>query len=323
MTNHTNEIKNNEIIYDIITAVLGFIGVFGTLLNLFVIIVIIKDSSKKLWIPINITVLSLASGEFLVGLFGDPFTFTSAYNRGWYWSYDTCIWYAWFMSTLGLSSIGHLTVMATERWFMIVKPMYLLTIKSSWILAVCVWIYAFCLSLPPLVGWGKYGFEAANLSCSVLWEINDPSTHNDTYIAFLFLFGFIVPVVIIITAYIGIISRLKKSKKLHAKAVGKRERKVTIMVAVMITAFMVAWTPYAMFALAAQYFSFKLTGLVSTIPSILAKSSICYNPIIYAGLNPQFHKALKEMFRTRDTIQITMPQKKRKFSNLQTNTTRV
>ncbi|XP_053593410.1 blue-sensitive opsin [Microplitis demolitor] len=323
MTDYTNEIDNNNIFYVIITVVLGFIGVFGTLFNLFVIIIIIKDSSKKLRIPINITVLSLVTGEFLVGLLGDPFAFASAYHHGWYWSYDTCIWYAWFMSTLGLSSIGHLTVMAIERWLMIIKPMYLLSIKASWILAVSVWIYAFCLSLPPLVGWGKYGFEAANLSCSVLWEINDPSNHNDTYIAFLFFFGFIVPVVIIITAYIGIIRRLKKSENFRAKSVGKRERRVTIMVALMITGFMVAWTPYAMFALAAQYFSFKLTGLVSVIPSVLAKSSICYNPIIYVGLNPQFHKALRDIFRTRGIRKVTMPKNKKEFSNIRSNITRV
>lgn len=59
MTDYTNEIDNNNIFYVIITVVLGFIGVFGTLFNLFVIIIIIKDSSKKLRIPINITVLSL------------------------------------------------------------------------------------------------------------------------------------------------------------------------------------------------------------------------------------------------------------------------
>lgn len=46
--------------------------------------------------------------------------------------------------------------------------------------------------------------------------------------------------------------------KFLAKSVGKRERRVTIMVALMITGFMVAWTPYAMFALAAQYFSVSL-----------------------------------------------------------------
>lgn len=32
------------------------------------------------------------------------------------------------------------------------------------------------------------------------------------------------------------------------------------------------------------------------VPAILAKSSICYNPIIYAGLNKQFLSSMKNMF---------------------------
>lgn len=35
------------------------------------------------------------------------------------------------------------------------------------------------------------------------------------------------------------------------------------------------------------------------VPAILAKSSICYNPIIYAGLNTQFLKSVKSVFRIR------------------------
>lgn len=37
------------------------------------------------------------------------------------------------------------------------------------------------------------------------------------------------------------------------------------------------------------------------VPAILAKSSICYNPIIYAGLNKQFLLSLKTMFGIQDS----------------------
>ena len=36
------------------------------------------------------------------------------------------------------------------------------------------------------------------------------------------------------------------------------------------------------------------------MPAILAKSSICYNPIIYAGLNTQFVRSLKNLFGIQD-----------------------
>lgn len=91
--------------------------------------------------------------------------------------------------------------------------------RLALILASCVWIYACALTLPPLFGWGSYGPEAANISCSVSWEVHDPSTHSDTYIAFLFLFGLILPVIIIIASYIHIIFTLKKVKKRSGKII--------------------------------------------------------------------------------------------------------
>ncbi|CAK9833716.1 Visual pigment-like receptor peropsin [Anthophora retusa] len=71
------------------------------------------------------------------------------------------------------------------------------------------------------------------------------------------------------------------------------------MVALMITAFLLAWSPYAALALTAQYFDAKLSASVAVLPALLAKSSICYNPIIYAGLNSQFPRSLKKIFNMR------------------------
>lgn len=62
----------------------------------------------------------------------------------------------------------------------------------------------------------------------------------------------------------------------NAGARGRREGKVTKMVALMITAFMFAWSPYAALALAAQYFDVSTTDarlLLSRISSRLSRST--------------------------------------------------
>lgn len=202
------------------------------------------------------------------------------------------------MSTLGFASIGNLTVMAVERWLLVARPMQALSIRHAVILASFVWIYALSLSLPPLFGWGSYGPEAGNVSCSVSWEVHDPVTNSDTYIGFLFVLGLIVPVFTIVSSYAAIVLTLKKVRK-RAGASGRREAKITKMVALMITAFLLAWSPYAALAIAAQYFNAKPSATVAVLPALLAKSSICYNPIIYAGLNNQFSRFLKKIFDAR------------------------
>ncbi|KAF7405478.1 hypothetical protein HZH66_004384 [Vespula vulgaris] len=203
------------------------------------------------------------------------------------------------MSTLGFASIGNLTVMAVERWLLITRPMKALSIRHAMFLAFAVWMYALSLSLPPLFGWGSYGPEAGNVSCSVSWEIHDSATNSDSYIGFLFALGLVLPVIIIVTSYFAIVTTTIRVKK-KAGARGRREAKVTRMVALMISAFLIAWSPYAALALAAQYFNAKPSPSVAVLPALLAKSSICYNPIIYAGLNAQFPRSLKKILGIRD-----------------------
>ncbi|XP_076238187.1 pinopsin isoform X2 [Calliopsis andreniformis] len=276
---------------------LGFIGFFGFTMNLLVAIVIVKDA-QTLWTPVNVILVNLVVGDFLVAAFGNPVAMVSAITGGWYWGYKVCLWYAWFMSTLGFASIGNLTVMAVERWLLVARPMRALSIRHAVILGFFVWVYALCLSLPPLFGWGSYGPEAGNVSCSVNWEVHDPVTKSESYIGFLFIMGLVIPVIVISTSYGAIILTLRKVRK-RAGARGRREGKVTKMVALMITAFLLAWSPYAALALAAQYFDAQPSPSVAVLPALLAKSSICYNPIIYAALNSQFPRSLKKIFDIR------------------------
>lgn len=56
---------------------------------------------------------------------------------------------------------------------------------------------------------------------------------------------------------------------------------------------MFGWSPYATFALIKQYGNKDLISpAMGVIPSIFAKTTICYNPIIYVGLNTQFRQAI-------------------------------
>lgn len=68
------------------------------------------------------------------------------------------------------------------------------------------------------------------------------------------------------------------------------------MVAVMVVAFMTAWTPYAVFALVEQFGPPDLISpALAVLPALIAKSSICYNPIIYVGMNTQYRAAFKRV----------------------------
>lgn len=141
------------------------------------------------------------------------------------------------------------------------------------------------------------------------WE---SQTFNATsYIVFLFIFGLIVPVIVIVPSYVKIILTMRENS-LRMGRLNKVEGRVTIMIFIMIlgeninlklqpflmfliiqleihySAFLLAWTPYAIFALIEQFGDPELiTPALAVLPALLAKSSICYNPMIYVGMNSQ------------------------------------
>ncbi|EAT43163.2 AAEL005373-PA [Aedes aegypti] len=272
---------------------LFFIGFFGFFLNLFVIALMCKD--VQLWTPINIILFNLVCSDFSVSIIGNPFTLTSAISRHWIFGRTVCIAYGFFMSLLGITSITTLTVLSYERFCLISHPFSSrsLSRRGAVFAILFIWSYSFALTSPPLFGWGAYVNEAANISCSVNWE--SQTLNATSYIIFLFVFGLVVPLVVIVYSYTNIVVNMKRNAA-RVGRINRAEKRVTRMVFVMVLAFMIAWTPYAVFALIEQ---FGPTDIISpalgVLPALIAKSSICYNPIIYVGMNTQFRAAFNRV----------------------------
>uniref|UniRef100_A0A182P747 G-protein coupled receptors family 1 profile domain-containing protein n=1 Tax=Anopheles epiroticus TaxID=199890 RepID=A0A182P747_9DIPT len=279
--------------YNASAITLFFIGFFGFFLNLFVIALMCKD--MQLWTPMNIILFNLVCSDFSVSIIGNPLTLTSAISHRWIFGRTLCVAYGFFMSLLGITSITTLTVLSYERYCLISRPFSSrnLTRRGAFLAIFFIWGYSFALTSPPLFGWGAYVQEAANISCSVNWE--SQTKNATTYIIFLFVFGLVVPLIVIVYSYTNIIVNMRKNSA-RVGRINRAEQRVTSMVAVMIVAFMVAWTPYAIFALIEQFGPPDLIGPgLAVLPALVAKSSICYNPIIYVGMNTQFRAAFSRV----------------------------
>ena len=108
----------------------------------------------------------------------------------------------------GITSITTLTVLAYERFCLVCRPLSQRQghNRNSYILVLLIWTYSFLLTTPPIFGWGQYVVEVPNISCSVNWDSHDATS----YIVFLFIFGLIVPLAIILYSYINIVRTLKQ-----------------------------------------------------------------------------------------------------------------
>nr|BAQ54695.1 opsin, pteropsin type [Sympetrum frequens] len=273
------------------------IGLVGFVSNLLVMVLMCKN--KQLWTPLNVILFNLVCSDFSVSILGNPMTLTAALFRRWIFGRTMCVIYGFFMSLLGIASITTLMVLSFERYVMISKPFQVrrLSQKGAVALIGVIWVYALLLTTPPLFGWGDYVHESANISCSVNWESKTISA--TTYVIFLFAMGLVVPVFVICFSYLNIIWTMKKNAVAMGR-VTKAECRVTVMVFVMIVAFLVAWTPYSVLALLVAFGDATLISPgVAVVPALMAKSSICYNPVIYVGLNTQFRSAWHKLLGVR------------------------
>ncbi|KAJ8412771.1 hypothetical protein AAFF_G00117220 [Aldrovandia affinis] len=118
------------------------------------------------------------------------------------------------------------------------------------------------------------------------------STFYKSYIISILVCCFVVPVLVVIFSYVSIIKMVKTSNAMIANGYltnrqRKMERDVTWVSAVICTAFILAWSPYATASMWSTW-GFQVPTTTSVITRLFAKSASFYNPLIYIGMSSKF-----------------------------------
>ncbi|XP_050049470.1 probable G-protein coupled receptor No9 [Dermacentor andersoni] len=134
--------------------VLGFINVLVIFGNLLVMVAVL--ASTKLRTVTNYFVVSLAVADLSVGLVVLPYSIALEVLEVWLFGHTWCqIWLAvdvWLCT----SSILNLCAISVDRYLAITRPVRYRSLMSSRrakLLIVAVWVIAFVICFPPLVGW--------------------------------------------------------------------------------------------------------------------------------------------------------------------------
>ena len=208
---------------------------------------------------------------------------------------------------LGMGVVYFLMTLSVQRCLILYYPTYFCIHghKTACVLIGFVWIIAAIFATLPLVGFGFYLPEQSGLSCGPCFE------HENcfAYGKFLLVFGFLVPLGIMVFSGFNIVLKLKEvkinlfstlSKVLsfqfqHTKiqetlnqdnmAVTNREKRVTQMILLMIVAFLTAWSPYALLCI------LRLSGhsypdYAVCIAMMAAKMGAWMDTTVFILLNP-------------------------------------
>ncbi|XP_069771586.1 opsin 6, group member b [Narcine bancroftii] len=271
-------------------------------------IVIFTMSKQRLTLePQDYFTLNLAVSDASISIFG--------YSRGIIEIFNvlqddgiliTTIWTCEVDGSLtllfGLSSINTLTAISIIRYIKGCKPHQAHRVdKCNVVLTLSVvWLTALFWSITPLLGWGSYT-DGMYGTCEINWIQATYSMAYKCYIIGIFLCCFFLPVSIMIFSYVSIIKMVRYSHKCakrgeistHQRQV---EREITWVSCVICTAFILAWSPYAVISMWSAC-GYSAPAITSILASLIAKSASFYNPIVYFGMSPRFRKEVWALFQ--------------------------
>ncbi|XP_077585773.1 opsin 6, group member a [Stigmatopora nigra] len=287
--------EHGETIIGIYLLILGWLSWFGNSLVLFVLY-----RQRGSLQPTDFLTLNLAISDASISVFGYSRGILEIFNIfrddgfliSWIW---TCQVDGFFTLLFGLASINTLTVISVTRYIKGCHPNkgYCISMNTIAISLICIWTGAAFWSTAPLLGWGSYTDRGYG-TCEVDWSKANYSTIHKSYIVSILIFCFFIPVMIMLSSYVSIINTVKSTNAMSAEGYltsrqRKVERDVTRISIVICTAFIMAWSPYAVVSMWSAW-GFHVPSTTSIVTRLFAKSASFYNPLIYFGMSSKFRK---------------------------------
>ncbi|XP_022067904.1 opsin-1, short-wave-sensitive 1 [Acanthochromis polyacanthus] len=279
-------------------AFMGFVFFVGTPLNFVVLLAVAKY--KKLRVPLNYILVNVSFAGFIFVTFSVSQVFFASLKGYYFFGYTLCALEAAVGSIAGLVTGWSLAVLSFERYLVICKPFGAFKFGTNHALGAVAFTWAigvFCAT-PPFWGWSRYIPEGLGCSCGPDWYTHNEEYKTTSYVYFLLVTCFILPLTIIIFSYSQLLGALRAVAAQQAESVStqKAEKEVSRMIIVMVGSFITCYGPYAITAL---YYGFSTDEnkdyRMVTIPAFFSKSSCVYNPLIYAFMNKQFNACIMEM----------------------------
>ncbi|KAJ1149259.1 hypothetical protein NDU88_002074 [Pleurodeles waltl] len=274
---------------DIIAGIyLTIIGVLSTVGNGYVIVLSAKK--KKKLRPAELMTVNLAFCDLGISVIGKPFAIASFFFHRWVFGWSGCRWYGWSGFFFGCGSLITMTAVSLDRYLKICHLSYGTWLKRhhAFICMGVIWFYASFWATLPLVGVGNYAPEPFGTSCTLDWWLAQASRSGQAFVLCMLVFCLLLPTAVIVFSYVKIIAKVKSSAKEVAVFDSRiqnnhsLEIKLTKVAMSICAGFLIAWIPYAVVSVWSAFGQPDSVPLYfSVVPTLLAKSSAMYNPIIY------------------------------------------
>ncbi|XP_011164467.1 rhodopsin [Solenopsis invicta] len=299
----------NPLWHSLLGFVIGVLGITSVIGN--GMVVYIFTTTKSLRTPSNLLVINLAISDFIMMLAMSPTMVINCYYETWVLGPLFCELYALAGSLFGCGSIWTMTMIAFDRYNVIVKGLSAkpMTINGALLRILAIWAFSLLWTIAPLLGWGRYVPEGNMTACGTDYLSKDMISRS--YILAYSIFVYFMPLFLIIYSYFFIIQAVaaheknmrKQAKKMNVASLRSAENQNTsaecrlAKIALMtISLWFMAWTPYLVINYAGIFETMTISPLFTIWGSVFAKANAVYNPIVYGISHPKYRAALFQRF---------------------------
>ncbi|XP_053709613.1 C-X-C chemokine receptor type 2-like [Synchiropus splendidus] len=240
--------------------------------------------------------LTIADGLMALTI---PF-WASAVIQGWLFGDFMCKIISLIFEANFYTSILFLACISIERYLVIVRssdPLKRQQRMCSRLLCAAVWALGWALALPALFHDAiKLGPDSDTIICSETFDIGSSSSWRFATRGFRHIFGFLLPLVVMVTCYSITIARLLRTRGFQ------KHRAMRVIIAVVI-AFLLCWTPYHFTLMVdtlmrGDLVTFDCAMRRSVNKAIVITNSLallhsCINPVLYAFVGEKFKSRMK------------------------------
>lgn len=165
----------------------------------------------------NRFIVNLSVCNSLNTVFVMPFMFVAMIAQQWVFGAVLCHATGFLMNTIFAASTLTLVVISIDRYCAVVNPLHYsmrITPQRAVFMVMSVWTVAVLSSLPPLLGWNHFEYQADKTSCTVMWAT--PDIKDRYYTLFLVTVCFLLPLFVMLWAY-AVIFRAARNNSERAR----------------------------------------------------------------------------------------------------------
>ena len=266
---------------------------------------------------INILLATLAMADVLTAIVCMPFTIITLIGQDWIFGEVFCQVNAIMFNLLVTEGTFVLLTISVDRFMIIVRRKDTLTPRKAKVYISVSWLLSIAIVLPPLFGWGSYGFERGQIHCSLEWPSQGELDLTDlSYGLFFYVSTFCIPLILMGYCFVsilrtvrrnstriqnhppvpgGVITKMHRPGKMNIDYSFKTRAFTTILILFIL--FVVCGVPYTAirFKLLLKRFENSLSYIGDAVIILIAYLNSTLKPIIYYVRISKFREACMDI----------------------------